>query len=157
MTKNNATKIDNLINRANKGNAQAQFELGERYCDGKGVEQDYQKAVEWLTKASDQGHAKAMFSLGWCYGKGCGVPKDVNKGFELSKQSAELGFKDAQYYMGTLYQYGHSIVPIDIKQAIYWYKLAEKQGDHDAWFELYTIKKEGKNKKGLFGWLKGKK
>ena len=38
-----STKIEELINLANKGDVQAQNDLGECYYTGEGVEQDYVK------------------------------------------------------------------------------------------------------------------
>lgn len=40
--------------KANNGDAQAQFELGEMYHDGDGVKQNYKEAMKWYLKASKQ-------------------------------------------------------------------------------------------------------
>ncbi|WP_288844273.1 tetratricopeptide repeat protein [uncultured Megasphaera sp.] len=44
---------------ADQGLVEAQFNLGVCYEDGKGVAQDYKKAVEWYQKAVDQGNVYA--------------------------------------------------------------------------------------------------
>ena len=62
-----STKIEELINLANKGDVQAQNDLGECYYTGEGVEQDYVKAVEWVKKAADQGYVEAQKNLAVCY------------------------------------------------------------------------------------------
>ena len=48
---------------AEQGDAMAQFNLGQCYTNGTGVEKDEQKAVEWYKKAAEQGHAGAQFNL----------------------------------------------------------------------------------------------
>lgn len=44
---------------ANKGDADAQHNIGVMYNNGEGVAQDYTEALKWHRKAADQGHQKA--------------------------------------------------------------------------------------------------
>jgi len=46
------------------------------YHEGKGVLQDYQKAMEWSLKAAEQGDADAQFEIGRVYHEGKGVLQD---------------------------------------------------------------------------------
>ena len=55
---------------ANKGIANAQFNLGWKYRNGKGVPQDDKTAVKWFKLAAEQGHAKSQSNLGVMYQKG---------------------------------------------------------------------------------------
>jgi TPR repeat protein len=48
--------VDVLITRAEKGDAEAQFQLGYAYDKGQGVTADFWKALSWWRKAADQGH-----------------------------------------------------------------------------------------------------
>ena len=41
----------NLIKKAEQGDCSAQFNLGLMYKKGKGIEQDYEKAVYWYQKS----------------------------------------------------------------------------------------------------------
>ena len=41
------------------------------------MEQDYERAVKWYTKAAEQGDAWAQTDLGWCYEKGMGVAQSA--------------------------------------------------------------------------------
>ncbi|HHW5018725.1 TPA: tetratricopeptide repeat protein, partial [Haemophilus influenzae] len=61
---------------AEQGNAKAQYNLGVMYGNGRGVKQDYFKAVNWYRKAAEQGHADAQLNLGYMYEKGRGVKQD---------------------------------------------------------------------------------
>ena len=61
---------------AEQGDADAQYNLGIMYENGRGVPQDYAEAVKWYRKAAEQGHASAQRNLGYMYDKGKGVPQD---------------------------------------------------------------------------------
>ena len=61
---------------AEQGDAEAQFNLGWCYDDGRGVAKDYVEAVKWYRQAAEQGHPEAQFNLGCCYANGQGVVKD---------------------------------------------------------------------------------
>ena len=82
---------------ADKGDPQAQFELGERFHLGKGVLQDSITAVDWWQKAAAQKFPPAELSLGIAYGTGDGVPKSEQKGVEaLSSRLRILVGREAQ-------------------------------------------------------------
>jgi hypothetical protein len=70
--------------RAEQGNADAQYNLGVMYDNGQGVPQDKAEAVKWYRKAAEQGHARSQFSLGLMYAVGEGVPMDKVKAYMFS-------------------------------------------------------------------------
>ena len=55
---------------AEQGNADAQFNLGSLYYQGRGAPQDYDEAVRWMRKAAEQGHVFAQVTLGSIYSEG---------------------------------------------------------------------------------------
>ncbi|OAV05604.1 hypothetical protein AO379_1461 [Moraxella catarrhalis] len=61
------------------------------YDEGRGVRQDYQKAVEWYTKAAGQGHAKAQFNLGVMYARGQGVRQNKSTAKHYFGQACDHG------------------------------------------------------------------
>jgi uncharacterized protein len=69
-----AMRIFRLL--ADRGNADAQNNLGVMYYTGQGVPQDKAAAMSWFRKAADQGHAVAQNKLGIAYGSGDDVPQD---------------------------------------------------------------------------------
>lgn len=71
--------IEQLKQAAEKGNIQAQFQLGENYFSGTGVSQDTKQAAEWYLKAGEQGNAEAQFKLGTMYVNGFGVRRDYEQ------------------------------------------------------------------------------
>ena len=52
-----AQDFNTLMERAQKGDAKAQFNLGYIYDIGQGVPRDYAEAVKWYRLAADQGNA----------------------------------------------------------------------------------------------------
>ena len=69
-------EIDALRARAEQGDAEAQYDLGVMYDNGRGVPQDDAEAVRWYRLAADQGEALAQKDLGIMCGNGRGVPQD---------------------------------------------------------------------------------
>ena len=67
---------------AEKGDIEAQYNLGDMYRDGEGVRQDYKKAIYWYEKAANQGYAPAQYNLGVMYSNGKGVKQDYKKAIE---------------------------------------------------------------------------
>lgn len=55
--------ITTLISKAQSGNANAQYELANRYINGEGVDKNELEAVIWLQKASKKGLANARTKL----------------------------------------------------------------------------------------------
>lgn len=70
-------------------------ELGDMYYAGKGVRQDYQKAMEYYQKACDEGYPYAFYSLGFMYWKGQGTLPDKEKAQEYLSQAAAMGNESA--------------------------------------------------------------
>jgi uncharacterized protein len=118
----------NFPKTAEQGNAQAQFNLGLAYYDGKGVPKDYAEAVKWYRKAVEQGNAQAQNNLGLCYQNGTGVPKDDAEAVRWFRKAAEQGLAQAQANLGVCYQNGTG-VPKDDAEAIRWFRKAAEQGN----------------------------
>lgn len=76
-----ATAAKDWQTEANAGNAEAQFNLGLLYVDGKGVSQDYAEAAVWFRRAADQGYAKAQHNFGAMLGSGQGVRRDYESAY----------------------------------------------------------------------------
>jgi TPR repeat protein len=68
---------------AEQGDADAQYNLGQMYFQGKGVPQDYKTAVKWYTLSAEQGFADAQSNLGVIYQYGKGVAQDYKTTFPM--------------------------------------------------------------------------
>lgn len=80
-----------FIERAEKGNANAQFVLAEKYfnADDEFFWEDDEKAFYWYQKAAEQNHSKSQGMLGVCYVKGLGVAEDHEKGMSWLMRAAD--------------------------------------------------------------------
>ncbi len=80
---------------AETGNADAQFNLGNLYAEGKVVPNDFAEAAKWFRKAGEQGHAQALYSLGVIYANGFSVPVDFAEAYVQFCLAAKSGFETA--------------------------------------------------------------
>ena len=128
---------------AKKGNADAQNNLGVCYESGRGVQQDYAKAVFWYEKSAEQGNAYAQYNLGVCYYNGRGVQQDYAKAVFWYAKSAEQGDADAQYNLGFCYINGRGVRQ-DYAKAVSWYARSAEQGNANAQFNLGACYENGR-------------
>jgi TPR repeat protein len=91
---------------ADKGDAQAQWYLGEMYANGNGVKTDRSSAARYYTLAADQGLPYAQWSLGVVYNYGDGVAKDLHKAAQLYQLAANQGDCYAQRSLGIMFEDG---------------------------------------------------
>ncbi len=120
---------------AKKGDANAQYHLGQAYADAYHVKRDYAKAVEWTEKAANQGHDKAQEFLGKLYYTGLGVGQDYAAAAKWLGMAAKLGNPEAQEVFGNMYRDGQGVAK-DYARATYWYRMAAEQGFARAQFNL---------------------
>lgn len=81
---------------AEQKNRDAQFNIGQDYYYGEGVEQDYNKAFVWINKSANQDYGLVKVQLAEMYFSGIGVNKNTAKAIEIIKPQAELGDPKAQ-------------------------------------------------------------
>ena len=91
----------------------AQFNLGEMYYLGDGVEQNYKEAFKWFTKSAEQKNEKALIALGNMYYYGDGIHRDYKKAFELFMKAAGHNYEEnmgIQFILGVMYAEGQGVV-----------------------------------------------
>jgi serine/threonine protein kinase len=81
---------------AHQGNADAQFQLGQRYAGGLDVKRDKKEALQWFKKAAAQGHAPAQIALGRAYEKGEGTKKSFSSAQKWYAKAAVLHASHAE-------------------------------------------------------------
>ncbi|MDD2467412.1 MAG: tetratricopeptide repeat protein [Desulfobulbus sp.] len=126
-----AQSFADVLDRAEKGDAESQFKVGRKYYFGDGVVQDIKKAVDWHARAAAQGNASAQYVLGLLYSSGEGVPHDKEKAVELISTAAEQGLAEAQYTLGMMYSTGENVAQ-DNKKGDEWISKAAAQGNEGA-------------------------
>ena len=65
------------------------------YDSGRGVRQDYTKAVQWYRKAAEQGNVEAQHNLGAVYVNGQGVHQDHKIAKEWYKKACDNGLQQS--------------------------------------------------------------
>ena len=145
-----------LKRRAQRGDAQAQYELAESLIISND-EEDERKAVEWYRKAAEQGLANAQYHLGVCYANGTGTAVNKPEVFRWYKAAAEQGVVVAQYNLAVCYDKGEGTV-VNKSEAFHWYKAAAEQGIAVAQYNLAVCYDIGEgteiNKPEAFRWYK---
>ncbi|ACE06310.1 hypothetical protein Aasi_0951 [Candidatus Amoebophilus asiaticus 5a2] len=173
-------KINQLTENAELGDLSAQAELGEIYRNGMGVEENYQEALKWYTKAlneykealsanktTEQSEEEkndfnnVLFGLGEMYRKGLGSDPNYKEAYKLYQELAYENV-DARGYYGLAKLYEKHLIKdesIDINQKILGlYTDAARRGHTRAQFKLATIYQNGEawgisvNPKKALGW-----
>lgn len=83
--------LNALIEKAEQGDAQAQFSLGMMYRKGLGVPKNCANAFKWLKKAAEQGHSNAQILLGTMYDSGEGVEQNQQEALKWYKKTCRTG------------------------------------------------------------------
>lgn len=123
--------FNHFHNKAAKGNANAQYQLGFLYLNGEGVEKNAYEAVKWFRLAAEQGYLPAIYYLGLCYSDGEGVNQDKEESVFWLQKAAIAGYDKAQYSLALMYEEGEG-VEVDFEEAEYWYSKAAEQDNEDA-------------------------
>jgi TPR repeat protein len=83
-----------LLRSAAAGLVEAEYQIGQRYQQGRGVQQDFVASAAWFNRAALSGHAQGQLHLGEMYEKGQGVKLDhgaARQLFELSAKGSNFG------------------------------------------------------------------
>ena len=137
------SKYELYYDLAQRGNTNAQCNLGRCYEYGYGVNENEQEAFEWYKIAAENGNAEAQFKLGRCYEyEECGVDENEQEEFEWFKRAAKQGHAQAQYELGFCYEYGKG-TKIDEEKAFEWFKRAAENGYYEAQYQLIDRYKNG--------------
>jgi TPR repeat protein len=129
--RNQPVNFKDLLAKAEKGDAEAEEQVGRAYFWGSGVTKDDQIANGWYLKAAAQNNIQAEKNLACFYEKGAGVPKDESKAFNWALKVADQGDPVFARLIAERYESGLGVV-VDKSKAIEWYKKAAREGDSDA-------------------------
>jgi localization factor PodJL len=120
----------------------AEYELGTRYAEGRGVPRDLSEATQWLQRAADAGFAPAQFRLGSLKEKGDGVKKDPEAARRLYLAAARKGHAKAMHNLAVLYAEGINDKP-DYTVAAEWFRRAANYGVTDSQYNLAILYARG--------------
>lgn len=97
--------VQQLSQKAEKGDALAQYNLGFRYEIGLEVAKNMRLAEQLYKQAAEQGLAQAQYSLGHLYSESNKF-KEARFWYEKANQQ---GLADAQFALGILYYNGQGV------------------------------------------------
>ena len=116
---------------AERGDAEAQNNLGLIHYTDEGVPQDFIEAMKWFRKAAEQHHEMAQFNLGLMYAYGEGVPQDFVEAVKWFRRAADQRLPDAQFNLG--FMYANAIgVQQDSVEAVKWFPHGRRTRPHQC-------------------------
>ena len=123
---------EQLIARANAGDAWSQLNLGAAYDHGlAGLPLDPVRAVAWYRLAAESGLAEAQFNLAHCLVTGNGTRRNDREALTWMLRAAEQGLASAQFLAGVMLLEGLGAAP-DRARALPWLERAAANGNTDA-------------------------
>ncbi len=108
-----------ILQAAEAGLADAQYEIGRFYNAGIHVVQNDSLALEWTKLAAKQNHAKAINACGMYYLNCTEVGENLELAFEYFQKGATLNFAPSYYNLGVCYYDGKG-TERDVTKAIYY-------------------------------------
>lgn len=120
---------------AKQGHVKAQRVLGLSYWSGDSrtntMAADYDKALQWLSKAAAGGDARAQTYLGYAYNDGKGMARNPGAAVKWWRKAAEQNYALAEEAMGWAYENGRG-VPKNLREARKWYSRSKSHGSWSA-------------------------
>jgi localization factor PodJL len=131
-----------LSEAAATGDANALFEVGTRFTEGRGVTADLSEAAKWYKLAADKGSAPAQYRYANLLEKGTGVPRDLAQALVYYRQAADAGNASAMHNLAVLYASGATGQP-DYAAAVDMFSRAADLGVADSQFNLAILYARG--------------
>ena len=114
---------------ADRGDAEAQLNLGKMYEGGRGgLPSDPQEAARLYKLSAAQGYAEGQLHLAFMYERGSGVPKDLREAARLYRLAADQGNAAGQANLADAYERGDGLRK-NLCEAMRLRKLAADQGN----------------------------
>ena len=142
LSAEDAQKLGQLREAAQRGQADAQYQLADRLNEGRGLPRDLKLAALWYERAAMQDLPLAQYKLGLVYEKGLGVEKDLAKAKNWYAKAAERGNIKAMHNLAVLLADGGDGAP-DYASAKKWFQKAAENGVRDSQFNLAVLNARG--------------
>ncbi len=125
-----------------KGDPSAEFEIGARFAEGRGITQDLEQAMIWYQRSAAQAFGPAQYRLGSMYERGLGVKADMARARVWYQRAAEQGIVKAMHNLAVLTA-GRDSAATDYEAAAKWFKSASEYGLTDSQFNLAIMYDSG--------------
>ena len=138
-------EIDRLREKAENGDADAQYQFGCCCYWGERCEADFEESFRWYKLSAKQGHVKAQAALGKSYTWGVGVPKNFKWGvYWFKKAEEQLEDTCARHFLFLAYLNGRGCKQ-DTEEAIRLLKKDAKLGCYVSMSMLSDLYRKGEN------------
>lgn len=135
----NAASVKKVRARANRGDANAMYNLGGYYDSGlNGITQNQAQARVWFQKAAEKGESRAAHNLACSYRDGEGGSVDTTLAAKYFRMAAQKGHVQATTCLGIALMTG-SGVERDLGEAKNWLTKGAKAGDELAVQQLQMV------------------
>jgi hypothetical protein len=119
---------DEIVKKAESGDAGAQAMLASFYFSGSGLERNVEKAFQWSEKSAGQNNPEGLVLYGILLMEGIGTQKNERMGFEQIKKAADLKYVTAQVTLGNCLFNGTGTTK-DYVEAAKWFEKAAQAGN----------------------------
>lgn len=133
--------LPDLLNQAEAGRAEAQYQVGLAYQLGLGVARNFDQARLWFGRAAQQDHARGLGGLAFLLLLGQGGPRDLPEAERLLRRAAEQGEASALANLAELTLELHPDMP---QQAVDLLDRAIAAGAVNARYRLARLLIEGR-------------
>ena len=132
-----------LRDAATSGDVNAQFELGLRLIEGRGVAKDPRAAAQWFEQAAARELPIAQYRLGALYEKGVGVARDPQLAMSWYTKAATAGNARAMHNLAVMNAEAATGGKPDYAEAARWFRKAGQFGVRDSQFNLGVLYARG--------------
>lgn len=133
--------LDFAREQAKTGNEEAMYQLGQRYQQGNGVEQNIEIASDWWHKAAMKDYIPACYDLGVYY---VFTKHDIERGMKWLNKAVDADYTLSYRVLGDIYFNGWG-VDADTEKGIELLTKAAEQDHEDTQLRLVGIYHEGEN------------
>ena len=134
---------DTVLQAAQRGDPNAQFQMGDMFMTGRGVQRDPAAAAAWYRAAAQQGYAAAAGNLGVLYANGWGVPQSDAEAVNWFRKAADAGDAGGENNLGSMYITGRGVEQSDALGAK-WMSSAAQLGVPEAQYAFGTLYANGR-------------
>lgn len=132
---------------SSQGEAEAMFNVGVLYLEGKGVLRDKAMAHKMWRQAASLGHSKSLHNLALGYIAGdvdtqLSAGPQYTRALDFLNQAANQGFANSLYTLGKMYGYGLG-VDIDLDRKLEYFTKAANMGSVKAQYNLGKAYRDG--------------
>jgi TPR repeat protein len=125
--------FDIVDEKARKGDPVAEYQLGNFYRDGVGVDKDLSQAVGCWGAAALHGHVRAQITLGDFLTKGGrGVDRDLVQAAKVYRMAARQGDLIGLQRMAECYLSGQGVVKDEVEAYAYYALISMRNGREDT-------------------------